>query len=167
MIAFFDYLVQQEIEGWNSESCNDSSDHSSENSSRHDSQTSDTEPPQNPNNSRLPPARGMYLLFFHYHWFLKNPLFLELSARRGHNSNVGQRNKYRNRIAFLIATKRKTLKRLALKRVARTSQRRMKSKYQPRQSANKRQAPTRTTRKPVYDKKIRRLSGVSLVNKIK
>lgn len=59
MIAFFDYLVQQEIEGWNSESCNDSSDHSSENSSRHDSQTSDTEPPQqNPSNSRLPPARG-------------------------------------------------------------------------------------------------------------
>lgn len=85
---------------------------------------------------------------------------LEPSARRGHNSVVVQRNKYRNRIAFLIATKRKTLKRLALKRVARTSQRRMKSKYQP---ANKRQAPARSTRKPVYDKKIRRLSGVSSV----
>lgn len=44
MMAFFDYLVQQEIEGWNSES-SESSDHSSENSSRPDSQTSDTEPP--------------------------------------------------------------------------------------------------------------------------
>lgn len=43
MMAFFDYLVQQEIEGWNSES-SESSDHSSENSSRPDSQTSDTEP---------------------------------------------------------------------------------------------------------------------------
>lgn len=44
MIAFFDYLVQQEIEGWSSESSNQSSDHTSENSSRPDSPTSDTEP---------------------------------------------------------------------------------------------------------------------------
>jgi DDB1- and CUL4-associated factor 5 len=45
MIAFFDYLVQQEIEGWsNSESSNQSSDRTSENSSRPDSPTSDTEP---------------------------------------------------------------------------------------------------------------------------
>lgn len=44
MIAFFDYLVQQEIEGWSSESPNHSSDHTSENSSRPDSPTSDTEP---------------------------------------------------------------------------------------------------------------------------
>lgn len=44
MIAFFDYLVQQEIEGWSSESSNHSSDHTSENSSRPDSPTSDTEP---------------------------------------------------------------------------------------------------------------------------
>lgn len=44
MIAFFDYLVQQEIEGWSSESSNHSSDHFSENSSRPDSPTSDTEP---------------------------------------------------------------------------------------------------------------------------
>ena len=78
MIAFFDYLVQQEIVGWNSESCNDSSDHSSENSSRHDSQTSDTEPPQNRNNSRLPPARGMYghiflVVFYLFVFFLRTP----------------------------------------------------------------------------------------------
>ena len=44
MIAFFDYLVQQEIEGWSSESPNQSSDHTSDNSSRPDSPTSDTEP---------------------------------------------------------------------------------------------------------------------------
>lgn len=44
MIAFFDYLVQQEIEGWSSESSNQSSDHTSENSSRPGSPTSDTEP---------------------------------------------------------------------------------------------------------------------------
>jgi len=43
MIAFFDYLVQQEIEGWSSESSNQTSDHTSENSSRPDSPTSDTE----------------------------------------------------------------------------------------------------------------------------
>lgn len=43
MIAFFDYLVQQEIEGWSNESSNHS-DHTSENSSRPDSPTSDTEP---------------------------------------------------------------------------------------------------------------------------
>lgn len=44
MIAFFDYLVQQEIEGWSDRS-NQSSDHTSENSlSRPGSPTSDTEP---------------------------------------------------------------------------------------------------------------------------
>jgi hypothetical protein len=42
MMAFFDYLVQQEIEGWNSET-SESSDHSSENSSSR-IETSDTEP---------------------------------------------------------------------------------------------------------------------------
>lgn len=44
MIAFFDYLVQQEFEEWSSESSNQNSDHTSENSSRPDSPTSDTEP---------------------------------------------------------------------------------------------------------------------------
>lgn len=42
MIAFFDYLVQQEFEEWSSESSNQNSDHTSENSSRPDSPTSDT-----------------------------------------------------------------------------------------------------------------------------
>lgn len=79
-------------------------------------------------------------------------LFLE-THRRGEPSS--QRNKYRNRIAYLIATKRKTLKRLALKKVARYSSRRLKNKFVPRQT--KRAAATRTGRKP-YDKKMRRLS---------
>lgn len=76
--------------------------------------------------------------------------------RRGEAS---QRHKYRNRIAYLIATKRKSLKRLALKRCARnvTTRRMKNNKYVPRQS--KRQAATRNVvaRKP-YDKKMRRLS---------
>jgi DDB1- and CUL4-associated factor 5 len=55
MIAFFDYLVQQEIEGWNlSSSHSDSSDHSSENSSRPGSPTSDTEPTTNFNHMNKP-----------------------------------------------------------------------------------------------------------------
>jgi DDB1- and CUL4-associated factor 5 len=46
MMAFFDYLVQQEIEGWDSESSDHSSEHSSENSSRPCSSqsSSDAEP---------------------------------------------------------------------------------------------------------------------------
>lgn len=72
--------------------------------------------------------------------------------RRGESS---QRHKFRNRIAYLIATKRKTLKRLALKRVTRTPARRLKSKYVPRQT--KRAAMRAMGRKP-YDKKMRRLS---------
>ena len=72
--------------------------------------------------------------------------------RRGESS---QRHKYRNRIAYLIATKRKSLKRLALRRVTRTPARRMKNKYVPRQT--KRAATRAMGRKP-YDKKMRRLS---------
>ena len=71
---------------------------------------------------------------------------------------AGQRHKYRNRIAYLIATKRKSLKRLALKRVSRTPpSRRMKNKFVPRQT--KRNFMRASGRKP-YDKKIRRLSAV-------
>lgn len=45
MIAFFDYLVQQEIEGWSSERSNQTSDHTSDASlSPRGSPTSDTEP---------------------------------------------------------------------------------------------------------------------------
>ena len=76
--------------------------------------------------------------------------------RRG---EAGQRHKYRNRIAYLIATKRKSLKRLALKRVSRPPSRRMKNKFVPRQT--KRNFMRASGRKP-YDKKIRRLSAVSM-----
>lgn len=162
MMAFFDYLVQQEIEGWNSES-SESSDHSSDNSSRPDSQeTSDTEPPTTftqtaPIASTSRVARGK-----HY-FYLKIPLLtlnskFPLEVKRG-ESSASQRQKYRNRIAFLIATKQKSLKRLALKRVPRQAARRMKSKYLSTRQQPKRN-PVRTTRKP-YDKKMRRLSAVS------
>jgi WD repeat-containing protein 22 len=65
MIAFFDYLVQQEIEGWSSESSNESSDHSSEHSSRADSPTSDTEPSRNftTQTKTANRTRGSYLNF--------------------------------------------------------------------------------------------------------
>ncbi|KAG5672715.1 hypothetical protein PVAND_002817 [Polypedilum vanderplanki] len=136
MIAFFDYLVQQEIEGWsNSESSDQSSDHSSENSSRADSPTSDTEPTTN-------------------FTTVKTVHRSRDSLRR---NEASQRHKYRNRIQYLIATKRKSLKRLALKRCARNiNARRMKNKYVPRQAA-KRNSLRNVARKP-YDKKMRRLS---------
>lgn len=74
--------------------------------------------------------------------------------RRGETS---QRHKYRNRIAYLIATKRKSLKRLALKRFTRNATaRRMKGKYMPRQT--KRAASMRNMGRKPYDKKMRRLS---------
>lgn len=152
MIAFFDYLVQQEFEEWSSESSNQNSDHTSENSSRPDSPTSDTEPTHSQAVMPTRHFRGEIRKLLKLHLFLRNFLISE-SHRRGEPSS--QRNKYRNRIAYLIATKRKTLKRLALKKVARYSSRRHKNKFVPRQT--KRAAATRTGRKP-YDKKMRRLS---------
>lgn len=53
MMAFFDYLVQQEIEGWNESSNQSESDHS-DNTSRPDSPTSDTEPTTNVNTVNKP-----------------------------------------------------------------------------------------------------------------
>ncbi|KAL7016125.1 hypothetical protein ACKWTF_009929 [Chironomus riparius] len=137
MIAFFDYLVQQEIEGWSSESSNQSSDHTSENSSRPDSPTSDTERDTAVNIQTV-----------------KTVVNRNHTLRRGEASH---RHKYRNRIAFLIATKRKSLKRLALKRCARNiNSRRLKNKYIPRQS--KRASNLRSVNRKPYDKKTRRLS---------
>ncbi|XP_053684779.1 DDB1- and CUL4-associated factor 5 [Sabethes cyaneus] len=139
MMAFFDYLVQQEIEGWNSETSDQSSEHSSDEneSSRPDTtQTSDTESVQN-----YIPMRG------------------QQPARRG---DVTQRTKYRNRIAYLIATKRNRLKRLALKTAAnaRATNRRTitKAKYglrnQPKRPGL---GALRTSRKGI-GKRNRRLS---------
>lgn len=158
MIAFFDYLVQQEIEGWSSESSSHNSDHSSDNSSRPDSPTSDTEPTHFA--IAKPPLgrhhRGKISISFRP---INYSLNILENHRRGESS---QRHKYRNRIAYLIATKRKTLKRLALKRVTRTPARRIKNKYVPRQT--KRTAMRATGRKP-YDKKMRRLSVQSKYKK--
>ncbi|XP_029711676.1 DDB1- and CUL4-associated factor 5 [Aedes albopictus] len=138
MMAFFDYLVQQEIEGWNTETSDQTSEHSSDEneSSRPDTtQTSDTESVQN-----YIPLRG------------------QGSNRRG---DVTQRTKYRNRIAYLIATKRNRLKRLALKTAnTRTPNRRTitKAKYglrnQPKRPGL---GALRTTRKGI-GKRNRRLS---------
>ncbi|XP_062534582.1 DDB1- and CUL4-associated factor 5-like isoform X1 [Armigeres subalbatus] len=138
MMAFFDYLVQQEIEGWNTETSDQTSEHSSDEneSSRPDTtQTSDTESVQN-----YIPLRGQH------------------TSRRG---DVTQRTKYRNRIAYLIATKRNRLKRLALKTAnTRTPNRRTitKAKYglrnQPKRPGL---GALRTTRKGI-GKRNRRLS---------
>lgn len=135
MIAFFDYLVQQEIEGWSSERSNQSSDHTSENSLSRPGTPSDTEPNTNFNKTIHRVSRDAH--------------------RRGETS---QRHKYRNRIAYLIATKRKSLKRLALKRFTRNavSRRMMKGKYATRQT--KRTSTMRAIGRKPYDKKMRRLS---------
>lgn len=64
MMAFFDYLVQQEIEGWNESSNQSESDHS-DNTSRPDSPTSDTEPTTNVNTVNKPSRmhRGKDILY--------------------------------------------------------------------------------------------------------
>jgi WD repeat-containing protein 22 len=64
MIAFFDYLVQQEIEGWSSNQSSSDSDHTSENSlSRPGTPSEDTTEPNtnfNKNMHRL--SRGKYYI---------------------------------------------------------------------------------------------------------
>lgn len=94
MMAFFDSLVQQEIEGWNSTDSSDSHQQTeySYNSSRPtSSQSSDSES---------------------VHYFSQRDLYRH---RLANNPSKPQRSIYPNRIAYLIATKRNTLKRLALK----------------------------------------------------
>lgn len=80
MIAFFDYLVQQEIEGWSSESPNQSSDHTSENSSRPDSPTSDTEPTHF--TTAKPPSRhrGKFQVDVKWIFFKLRPNFRKLAT---------------------------------------------------------------------------------------
>uniref|UniRef100_A0A1B0DHP0 Uncharacterized protein n=1 Tax=Phlebotomus papatasi TaxID=29031 RepID=A0A1B0DHP0_PHLPP len=94
MMAFFDSLVQQEIEGWNSTDSSDSHQQTeySYNSSRPtSSQSSDSES---------------------VHYFSQRDLYRH---RLANNPSKPPRSIYPNRIAYLIATKRNTLKRLALK----------------------------------------------------
>lgn len=126
MMAFFDSLVQQEIEGWNStDSDSDQhSEHNSENSSRPPSTQSSSD---NEQMSNFMTTRRQ-------------------TGRRGSINGVfkPQRTKYPNRIAYLIATKRNTLKRLALKRAANTTHRSKTSKFGYRKG---RGSNLRTTRK--------------------
>ncbi|XP_059622090.1 DDB1- and CUL4-associated factor 5 [Phlebotomus argentipes] len=102
MMAFFDSLVQQEIEGWNSTDSSDSHQQTeySYNSSRPtSSQSSDSES---------------------VHYFSQRDLYRH---RLTNNPSKPPRSIYPNRIAYLIATKRNTLKRLALKGAVNTSNR--------------------------------------------
>ncbi|XP_037046872.1 DDB1- and CUL4-associated factor 5 [Bradysia coprophila] len=109
MMAFFDSLVQREIEGWNSSEDTDSdksSQHSSDGSSRPTSpETSGSDSPNNfLTNGNGEPCRRPRLA-------------------------VIPRTIYANRIAYLIATKRNTLKRLALRGAAQTERRVKSAKF--------------------------------------
>lgn len=96
MLAFFDTLVQQELEAWNTTASSDSdqsTQHTSDNSSCPTSiQSSDD------SDGSLPSVRDLYR---------RNASSL--------NTYKPVRIKYPHRIAYLIATKRNSLKRLALK----------------------------------------------------
>lgn len=158
MIAFFDYLVQQEIEGFNLSSSH-SSDHSSENSSRPGSPTSDTEPTTHFNvRPLLSRHRGEFQILLNKREKYIITCLVPIETRRGETSQ-----RHINRIAYLIATKRKSLKRLALRRNSRTT-RRMKNKYVLRPTKRAVHNLRALNRKP-YDKKMRRLSVQSKYKK--
>lgn len=140
MMAFFDYLVQQEIEGWNSFSSDQlSEEHTSANSTRQDSSQSSDDQTTITSIVRTRNTR-------------------DHNMRRG---DMGSRANYRNRISYLISTKRNSLKRLALKGTGTRIQRRIKTKYGARQ--NKRQPP-RITRRNSNTKRIRRGSTVKTIH---
>lgn len=112
MMAFFDSLVQREIEGWNSdddsfESDDKSSAHSSDGSSR---PTSTEEEESSGDSDDDNDSMGNYL-------------GSSRPCRRARYVALKPRSIYANRIAYLIATKRNTLKRLALKGAAHTERR--------------------------------------------
>lgn len=131
MMAFFDSLVQREIEGWNS-SENSGSDkstqHSSDGSSRPTSpETSDSDSP----NSFLTNGTGKGTNYSAIQQTLISAFFpfrLGEPCRRP-RLTMTPRTKYANRIAYLIATKRNTLKRLALRGAAQTERRVKSAKF--------------------------------------
>lgn len=131
MMAFFDSLVQREIEGWNS---NDSSD--TDKSSRHSSDGSSHPTSTLQSESDSTASQG-----------LRN------------RPSLKSRSRYMNRIAYLIATKRKTLKRLALKGSVQTISRRVKSL----KSVN-RKMPRSSARSSRKNKRLNRLGNVSVVS---
>lgn len=141
MMAFFDYLVQQEIEGWG-DTLSQSSDYSSDSDSggsRFDSsQSSDAE---SLNNYATTTTR--------------------LNIRRNDKQTVQQRTRYRNRIAYLIATKRKKLKRLALKGSPRVLRRTAINKYnKTNKPTKKKRVSHRTQTRKIAGKRFRKVSSV-------
>lgn len=98
MMAFFDSLVQQEIETWNSPASSDSDQSTQQSSDASSCQTSI----QSSENESSTTSYGSN----------KN-----ITRRGTHatNNKIHPRSCYPNRIAYLIATKRNTLKKLALK----------------------------------------------------
>lgn len=135
MMAFFDSLVQREIEGWNSseDSGSDkSSQHSSDGSSRPTSpETSDSDSP----NSFLTNGTGKKCYKIGDGWggevFVKVLIIFPRSGEpcRRPRLTMKPRTIYANRIAYLIATKRNTLKRLALRGAAQTERRVKSAKF--------------------------------------
>ncbi len=138
MMAFFDSLVQREIEGWNSSEdtgSDKSSQHSSDGSSRPTSpETSDSDSPntfltngtgKNKTNSAM--LRHIKIIFFLFYFFLLYTWLGEPCRRP--RLTMKPRTIYANRIAYLIATKRNTLKRLALRGAAQTERRVKSAKF--------------------------------------
>lgn len=106
MMAFFDSLIQQEIEGWDTNNSSDSQLASDGGDSSH-----------SPNNSSIEDSDEQELLRY----------FVRKRERARKNSIINkmkiQTHRYANRIAYLIATKRNTLRRLALKGASNSNRR--------------------------------------------
>lgn len=123
MMAFFDSLVQKEIEAWNSDDHSDSdmsSYHSSDGSSRPTS-TQQSDSDSNTSCIATPNGNKEYASI---NVDINGIFYSIIEYGRGRNGM-----KFMNRIQWLIASKRKTLKRLALKgSAAQTSRRRKSSK---------------------------------------
>lgn len=124
MMAFFDSLVQREIEQWNTDDDNSSdsdksSCHSSDGSSR---PTSTLQSESDSTTSLQIRGRGKFVFNFYGFddrrgkmgdWISASDF--RTDALRQNRVVMKARKRYLNRIAYLIATKRNTLKRLALK----------------------------------------------------
>lgn len=149
MMAFFDSLVQREIEGWNSADnsggSDKSSEHSSDGSSRPTStdDSSESEAAVSYYDDGEPCRRG-------------GGGASAAVRRRSRGAAIKPRTIYANRIAYLIATKRNTLKRLALKGAAHTERRR-----RVKSTSSNRKLSLRITRKG-GGKRLGRSSMVSV-----
>lgn len=149
MMAFFDSLVQREIEGWNSADNSGGSDKSSEHSSDGSSRPTSTDDSSE--------SDAAAVSFYDGEPCRRGAGGSQTAHRRRSRGVVMKpRTIYANRIAYLIATKRNTLKRLALKGAAHTERRRVKS------TSSSRKLSLRITRKG-NGKRLGRSSMVSIV----